>query len=156
MKIKCIAIGKDHELYVQEGVKIFSKRITHYFDFEWQLLLPKINKTQPIEIQKTEEGKAILSKITKDDHLVLLDEVGKNLSSIQLAAQIEKTTASTAKNLIFVIGGAYGVSNEVQKRANVTWSLSNLVFPHQLVRLIVAEQIYRACTIIKNEKYHHV
>ena len=86
----------------------------------------------------------------------MLDERGKNLQSEELAKVLQKRNNDSTKQVIFLIGGAFGVSDEVIKRANFKWSLSNLVFPHQLVRLILAEQVYRACTINKNEKYHHV
>jgi 23S rRNA (pseudouridine1915-N3)-methyltransferase len=93
--------------------------------------------------------------LQKDDFLVALDEHGKQFSSVALADFIEKQTTASTKNLVFLIGGAFGLDEEVLKRANFKWSLSQLTFPHQLVRLILAEQIYRACSIIRNEKYHH-
>ena len=97
----------------------------------------------------------ILDFLKKDDYLVLLDERGKTFSSEELAAFIADRSLESRKNIIFLIGGAYGVSQDIMERADSVWSLSRLVFPHQLVRLILAEQIYRACTIIRNEKYHH-
>ena len=90
-----------------------------------------------------------------NDYLVLLEEKGKQLSSRELAGFITARGNESVKNIVFLIGGTYGVSEEVKKRANYCWSLSKLVFPHQLVRLILAEQVYRACSIIRNEKYHH-
>lgn len=104
---------------------------------------------------KKKEGEMITGFLQKDDYLVLLDEHGKQLSSPELANFIQQRANESAKTIVFLIGGAFGVSDEVKKRANYQWSLSKLVFPHQLVRLIVAEQLYRACTIIRNEKYHH-
>ncbi len=101
------------------------------------------------------EGEIILNTLQKDDYLVALDERGKQFSSEKLAQFIEARAADRVKNLVFLIGGAYGIDESVMKRSNYQWSLSQLVFPHQLVRLILAEQIYRACTIIRNEKYHH-
>lgn len=97
----------------------------------------------------------ILEQIRKEDLLVLLDERGKQLSSPELAQFIQQKANSSVKNLVFLIGGAFGVDNAVTQRADFVWSLSKLVFPHMLVRLILAEQVYRACTILKNEKYHH-
>lgn len=104
---------------------------------------------------KKKEGEIILQWLQKDDYLVALDERGKQMSSEGLAAFVQARANESAKHLIFLIGGAFGIDNNVLKRANYKWSLSQLVFPHQLVRLILAEQVYRACTILKNEKYHH-
>jgi 23S rRNA (pseudouridine1915-N3)-methyltransferase len=112
-----------------------------------------------VGLSKTElkkaEGEMIITMLQTDDILVLLDEKGKQFTSEQLANFIQQKANASAKNLIFLIGGAYGISEAVLQRANITWSLSSLVFPHQLARLILAEQVYRACTIIRNEKYHH-
>jgi 23S rRNA (pseudouridine1915-N3)-methyltransferase len=104
---------------------------------------------------KKDEAHTILNCLHKDDYLVLLDEKGKQINSTQLAAFIEQRANSSVRQLIFLIGGAFGVDDVLKSRANFTWSFSHLVFPHQLVRLMLAEQIYRACSIIRNEKYHH-
>jgi 23S rRNA (pseudouridine1915-N3)-methyltransferase len=104
---------------------------------------------------KKKEGLIILDKLGKDDYLIALEERGKELSSESLADFIQKRSNESVRNLVFLIGGAFGLDEAVLKRANFKWSLSQLVFPHQLVRLILAEQVYRACTIIRNEKYHH-
>jgi 23S rRNA (pseudouridine1915-N3)-methyltransferase len=104
---------------------------------------------------KQKEGSMILDWLEPDDYLIALDEKGKQMTSEELATFIQNRTNQSTKRLIFLIGGAYGLDEKVLLRANYTWSLSKLVFPHQLVRLILAEQIYRACTIIRNEKYHH-
>ena len=104
---------------------------------------------------KKKEGETVLGFLQKDDHLILLDECGKLIKTEELAKFIITKANESVKNLVFLIGGAYGVSEAVKKRAQFQWSLSPLVFPHQLVRLMLAEQIYRACTIIRNEKYHH-
>ena len=104
---------------------------------------------------KKKEGDIILDWIGKEDYLVVLDERGKQLSSEGLANFIQARANTRTKQLVFLIGGAFGIDDAVIKRADFTWSLSPLVFPHQLVRLILAEQVYRACTILKNEKYHH-
>lgn len=156
MKIQLWSIGKPHESYVKEGIDLFTKRISHYYTIDWKIIpMPKNAGMMEPALLKIKEGEAILNLIQKDDFLILLDEKGKNLSSLTLAAYIEKLSANSYKNVIFLIGGAFGVSSEVSLRAQFTWSLSALVFPHQLVRLILVEQIYRACTIAKNEKYHH-
>jgi 23S rRNA (pseudouridine1915-N3)-methyltransferase len=157
MKIQLWSIGKPHETYVKEAVELFTIRISNYHNVEWKIIaMPKNAGIMEPAMQKIKEGETILSTLQKEDYLILLDETGKMLTSQQLAKFIEQRTVDSTKSLVFLIGGAYGVSEVVQKRANFTWSLSALVFPHQLVRLILAEQIYRACSIIKNEKYHHI
>lgn len=156
MRLHCWSIGKANESYVHEGIELFSKRITHYFPIQWRMFtLPKSSATLPESALKLKEASMILEAIEADDFLVLLDERGKMLSSEKLAATIQQRANESTKNVIFLIGGAYGVDESIIKRANLQWSLSALVFPHQLVRLILAEQLYRACTIIRNEKYHH-
>ncbi len=154
MKIFFWAVGKAHETYVKEGVTLFTKRISHYFPVEWKLLPPSKN-TEPEQIKK-DEAAQILHLLKHDDLLVVLDEKGKQWDSIELADFIQKKADSACRQIIFLTGGAYGIHEPVLKRCNYVWSLSRLVFPHQLVRLILAEQIYRACTIIRNEKYHHL
>lgn len=156
MKFQFWSVGKAHEAYVKEGVEIFTKRISHYYGADWQIIAPPKNAATLNDTDlKKKEGELILGLLQKDDFLVLLDERGKNISSEQLAALIQAQANNSIKKMVFLIGGAYGVSDEVMQRANFKWSLSLLVFPHQLVRLLLAEQVYRACTIIKNEKYHH-
>lgn len=156
MKINLWTIGKEHESYVKEGVEIFSKRISHYYPLEWKLFPNAKNAAALTEDQiKKAEAAAVLNALQKEDILIVLDENGKQFSSIDFASFIQNKANESAKNLVFLIGGAYGVHESVFKRADFKWSLSKLVFPHQLVRLIIAEQIYRACTIIRNEKYHH-
>ena len=156
MKIQCWTIGKSHENYVNEGIQLFSARIEHYFPFSWHILTPpKQAATMDTRVLKEEEGKKVLEMLQPTDKLILLDEHGKNLHSPELAKLLQQHADQSTKNLIFLIGGAYGVSDAVKKRADFCWSLSNLVFPHMLVRLILAEQLYRACTIMRNEKYHH-
>ena len=156
MKIQCWTIGKGHESYVNEGIVIFTKRISHYYPVDWLILASPKNMQNANEDEiREQEGLLILKNIKPEDYLILLDERGKMLSSPELANFILSRANESKKQLVFLIGGAYGVSKDVHKRANFTWSLSPLVFPHQLVRLMLSEQIYRACTIIKNEKYHH-
>jgi len=104
---------------------------------------------------KKAEASLILNSLEKEDYLVVLDEKGKMLSSVQLANLLQQRANESVKNIVFLIGGAYGIDDQVFKRAQFRWSLSDLTFPHQLVRLILAEQVYRACTILRNEKYHH-
>ncbi|MBL0356803.1 MAG: 23S rRNA (pseudouridine(1915)-N(3))-methyltransferase RlmH [Chitinophagaceae bacterium] len=156
MKLILRAIGKVHEPFVKEGVEMFTKRIGNYFPVEWSIIpMPKNAGNLHEKELKKKEGETILQSLQKDDYVVLLDERGKQLSSEGFAQFIQARANESTKNLVFLIGGSYGVSEEVMQRANYKWSLSQLVFPHQLVRLIIAEQVYRACSIIKNEKYHH-
>lgn len=153
MKLSILSVGKAHESYIKEGVELFTKRIGHYYPIDWQLITPS-KLTEPIQIKKAEAAN-ILKSITATDVLVLLDETGKMLSSPGLSKLIQQKANQSAQRVVFLIGGAYGVEDEIKKRANFTWSLSELVFPHMLVRLILAEQVYRACSILANEKYHH-
>lgn len=156
MKIACWSVGKAHEPYVKPGIEEFSKRLNRYFKTEWVLLpVPKqAAMLSEMDLRK-KEADMILEWLQKDDYLILLDERGTPLSSPGLAQLLQQKANESQKQLVFLIGGAYGVDEAVRKRANFTWSLSSLVFPHQLVRLILAEQLYRAATILKNEKYHH-
>lgn len=153
MKLVVLSVGKNHESYIKEGVDQFTKRIGHYYPIEWQLITPS-KLTEPIQIKKG-EATSIIKTLHSTDILVLLDETGKMLNSPGLANLIQQKANQSALRIVFLIGGAYGVDDEIKKRANFTWSLSQLVFPHMLVRLILAEQIYRACSILANEKYHH-
>lgn len=156
MKIYLLSVGKSHEPHVNDGIEIFTKRISHYYPVEWKILPNAKNSGLLNEEQiKKAEATAILNALQTDDLLIALDEKGKQLSSIELAGFIQQKANESAKNLVFLIGGAYGIHESIFKRADLKWSLSKLVFPHQLVRLILVEQIYRACTIIRNEKYHH-
>src|SRR5258705_56925 len=146
MKIKLWSVGKAHEAYVKAGVELFTQRIGHYFPVEWKLIpSPKNTSVLSLDESKKVEGESILQLLQPGDLLIALDETGKQLSSVQLANYIAQKTNASAKNIIFLIGGAYGLDEKILKRADLQWSLSKLVFPHQLVRLILAEQIYRAC-----------
>ena len=156
MKLLFRAVGKMHEPFVKEGIDLFTKRISNYYPVEWQIIpMPKNAGAMSEPELRKKEGELILQSLQKEDYLVLLDERGRQLSSEAFAQFIQARANESLKNVVFLIGGAYGVSDEVIHRANYKWSLSQLVFPHQLVRLILAEQVYRACTIIRNEKYHH-
>ena len=156
MKIQLWSIGKAHENYVKEGVEDFTRRIAKYYPAEWKIFDAAKQTANSAENDiKKSEAQTILNALQKDDYFVLLDENGKQISSPQLASLIENRANNSVRQLIFLIGGAFGVDEQIKLRANFTWSFSQLVFPHQLVRLMLAEQIYRACTIIRNEKYHH-
>ena len=156
MKLACWSVGKAHESYVKEGIDQFTNRLQHYFKTEWTLVpVPKsTGMLSEIDLRR-KEADTILDWLEKDDYLVLLDEKGKSLSSEGLATFLETRANESTKKIVFLIGGAFGVDEKVKKRAQFVWSLSSLVFPHQLVRLILTEQLYRAATIIRNEKYHH-
>jgi 23S rRNA (pseudouridine1915-N3)-methyltransferase len=156
MKIQFWSIGKAHESYVKEGIELFTKRINHYYSADWNIIPTPKNTGMLSESDiKIREGKMIMEWLKPEDYLVALDERGKQMKSEALATFIQARSNQSVRQLIFLIGGAYGLDEQLLKRANYKWSLSDLVFPHQLVRLMVAEQIYRACTILKNEKYHH-
>lgn len=156
MKISFWSVGKANEPYIKQGVEEFTKRISRYFKTDWNIIpVPKNAATLSEMDLKKKEGEVIIDWLKKDDYLIVLDERGKQMSSEGLANFIQARANESTKQLVFLIGGAYGIDEAVVKRADYTWSLSPLVFPHQLVRLILAEQIYRACTILRNEKYHH-
>ncbi|MDQ2863096.1 MAG: 23S rRNA (pseudouridine(1915)-N(3))-methyltransferase RlmH [Bacteroidota bacterium] len=156
MRIYFWSVGKANESYIKEGVEVFTKRISHYYPVEWKIFPSSKNAASLTEEQITKnEAAQFLNTIQPDDIVVALDENGKQWSSPELASFLENKANNNTKNLVFIIGGAYGIHDVVLKRCNYQWSLSKLVFPHQLVRLILAEQVYRACTIIRNEKYHH-
>ena len=156
MKIALWTVGKSHDTYVQEGILLFTKRLSKYFAVEWQIIpVPKNAPSLPEAEMKQKEGESILAMLKDDDYLVALDERGKSLTSEGLSNLLAQRADSGTKRLVFLIGGAYGLDSAVLEKAKFKWSLSSLTFPHQLVRLLLAEQLYRACTILRNEKYHH-
>jgi 23S rRNA (pseudouridine1915-N3)-methyltransferase len=156
MKISLWTIGKNNEPYVKAGIDEFTKRVSRYFPVEWTIIPVPKNAGMLSEMDlKKKEAETILQWLRPEDYLVVLDEKGKQLSSEALAQFLQTRSNESSKNIVFLIGGAFGLDNQVLSKAKFTWSLSSLTFPHQLVRLILAEQIYRACTILRNEKYHH-
>lgn len=155
MKVEAWAIGKTAEPYLETGVGIFEKRLKNYLPFTWTELPGVKIKTTDGAILKQEEGKMILSRVTPDDFLVLLDENGKQFSSTELARWLEQRLAASNRRLVFLIGGAFGFSTDVYARANMQISLSRLTFSHQMVRVFLLEQLYRAMTILRNEPYHN-
>jgi 23S rRNA (pseudouridine1915-N3)-methyltransferase len=156
MKIECWAIGRPHETYVAEGVKDFTQRIGNYFPIEWRLFNLKKNSGS-LSQQKIKEAESVLisAALKPDDWLITLDEKGRSLNSRGLADFLVARANERVRKLIFLIGGSYGIDEGLLIKSKFIWSLSALTFPHQLVRLILAEQIYRACSIGRNEKYHH-
>jgi 23S rRNA (pseudouridine1915-N3)-methyltransferase len=156
MKLQFWSIGKAHDSYVKEGITEFTKRISKYFPVEWTIIPVPKNAGMLSEMDlKKKESETVLQWLKADDYLVALDEHGKQFSSEGLSQFLQERASGSSKNLVFLIGGAFGLDAAVLKRAQLKWSLSQLTFPHQLVRLILAEQVYRACTILQNEKYHH-
>ena len=156
MTIKLLAIGKTDDSALQQLIKTYVNRLGHYNKFELEII-PHLKKTRNLSVdqQKAMEGKLVLDKASPSDFLVLLDENGKQYSSEGFSEYIQKRLNSGMKQLIFVIGGPYGFSEEVYERANGKLSLSKMTFSHQMVRLFFVEQLYRAFTILKNEPYHH-
>ena len=156
MKIQFWSVGKEHESYIRSGVEDFTNRIGKYYPVQWNIISPIKNAASFSEQElKKKEAEIIESFLQKEDFLVALDERGKQLTSQGIARFLQSRANESTRNLVFLIGGAYGLDQRILSRANYTWSLSQLTFPHHLVRLILVEQIYRACSIIRNEKYHH-
>jgi 23S rRNA (pseudouridine1915-N3)-methyltransferase len=156
MRIRVISIGKTNIDFVKEGIEMYEQRIRRYINFEWEELQDVKNSAklkQPM--LKLTEGEAILKRLQPNEFVVLLDEHGKQKSSEHLAEFFQNHFNYSGQNLCFVIGGAYGFSEEMYERANIKLGLSKMTFSHQLVRVILCEQIYRAFTIIRGEPYHH-
>lgn len=151
MSIRIICIGKKHESWIVAGIERYQKRLKKPFDVEWVLLT---HSAMEGLVARQEESERILSRINNHDYVILLDEHGKNISSTDLSLRLT-SLLDISQPVTIVIGGAYGVDEKLSRRANFIWSLSNLVFPHQLVRLILIEQIYRAQEIRSNNPYHH-
>lgn len=155
MKTALILVGKTNDTHLQAIINDYAERITHYMPFEITVI-PELKNTKSLseEQQKVREGELIMKQLTAQDTVILLDERGKQYRSLEFAKWIEKQQL-TARRLVFVIGGPYGFSPAIYDRANGKISLSAMTFSHQLVRTIFTEQLYRACTIIKGEPYHH-
>jgi ribosomal RNA large subunit methyltransferase H len=156
MNIKLIVIGKTDSAALQQLISTYEKRLVRYINFELQLL-PDIKNSKSLteELQKIKEGELILSNVESSHYLILLDERGKEYTSVTFADELQKKMNTSIKQLTFVIGGPYGFSQEVYNRANGKLSLSKLTFSHQMIRLFFIEQLYRAFTILRNEPYHH-
>jgi len=156
MNIKLLAIGKTDNKNLQALIDEYTKRLGFYIKFDLEIIADIKNVKNLSEAQqKQKEGELILAKLTATDHLILLDENGKSFSSVGFADELQKKMNAGIKTLVFVIGGPYGFSDDVYKKANDKISLSAMTFSHQMVRLFVIEQIYRGFTILKNEPYHH-
>jgi 23S rRNA (pseudouridine1915-N3)-methyltransferase len=156
VKIKFICIGKTTKPFLEAGEEEYFSRLKHYCSIE-RIELPDIRNAKNLsrEQLKDAEGKEILKRILPTDQLVLLDERGKEFSSVSFASHLEQQMNQSVKTIVFVVGGAFGFSEEIYKRANMKMSLSRMTFSHQMVRMIFLEQLYRAFTIIRGEGYHH-
>ena len=156
MKIRLLFIGKENLEELQAAFQDFYSKINNYNPFEMEAI-PYLKNTKSLttEVQKKQEGDLFLKRITPQDVVVLLNERGTEYSSLQFSHFIQQRLNSGCKNLLFLIGGAYGFSEALYSRANFTLSMSKLTFPHKLARLLFAEQLYRAFTILKGEPYHH-
>lgn len=155
MKTLLLLVGKTQDKHFVAGINDYAERIGHYMPFEIRVV-PELRNTKSLteQQQKTQEGELLLKQLQPSDTVVLLDEHGTEHRSMEFAAWLQKKQ-NTARRLVFIIGGPYGFSEAVYKRANEMVSLSRMTFSHQMVRLVFTEQVYRACTIIKGEPYHH-
>lgn len=157
MKILLLQIDKTQDSYLTEGIDVYTKRLKNYCSFEITTInVPKTIRQRTQNEQKQEEAKLIMGHISQDDFLIILDEKGKEYTSVDFSAVIAQKQNASVKRLIFLIGGPFGFSEAIYKRANLKLSLSQMTFSHQMVRLFFVEQLYRAFTILKGEKYHHV
>lgn len=156
MKITLLTIGKTENNYLAEGIKIFKDRLSHYVKFEMLEIEPpkQLKKLSP-EALKEAEGKMIIKAIQQADQVILLDEKGKSFTSEQFADWLQKLMNAGTRHLMFIVGGAFGFSDEVYVAANSKVALSAMTFSHQMVRLFFTEQLYRAFTILRNEPYHN-
>ncbi|UZO80065.1 23S rRNA (pseudouridine(1915)-N(3))-methyltransferase RlmH [Aquimarina sp. ERC-38] len=156
MKIKLLAIGKTDKSTLQQLTNDYHKRLQHYVNFKTELLPDIKNAKNLTELQqKKKEGILLLSKITSTDYVVVLDENGKEFTSVQFSTQLQKWMNTGIKTLVFIIGGPYGFDEAVYQRAQGKMALSKMTFSHQMIRLFFTEQLYRGFTILKNEPYHH-
>lgn len=155
MKIEVWAIGKTTEAYLETGTAIFEKRLKNYLPFTWSVLPNAKLKTTDGALLRQEEARIVFARLLPEDYLVLLDEQGKQFSSVELARWMEQRLSSSHRRIVFLIGGAFGFTPEVYARADAQLSLSRLTFSHQMVRLFLLEQLYRAMTILRNEPYHN-
>jgi 23S rRNA (pseudouridine1915-N3)-methyltransferase len=153
MEFQLIFIGKTTEKFMQIGIEHYFHKLKHYIPAK--IIVIPSSKMKEANRYKSEEGMLTLKQISREDFVVLLDEGGKQYGSVELSMQIQKWMNQSHKRILFITGGAYGVSESVKNRANLIWSFSQLTFTHQVIRLMLLEQLYRAMTIIKGESYHH-
>ncbi len=156
MKIELWSIGKENDKHFENAIKLYVDRLKHYTQFDLVTIdNSKINKSLSIAQILEKEADLILQKINDKDLLICLDDKGKHFTSIQFSEKLNQLLSNNTSKIIFLIGGSYGIADVLKKKSLFLFSLSNLTFPHQLVRLIFCEQLYRAFSILKNEKYHH-
>ncbi len=156
MKICLFVVGKTNHNYLSPGIDDYTRRVNHYVPFSIQFIADAKNTRNMTQAQqKVAEGQNLLANFEASDYVVLLDEHGKEMKSIEFSAYIEKKMQNVPKRLVFVVRGPYGFSEDVYNRANEKISLSKMTFPHDLIRLVFCEQLYRAYTIMHNEPYHH-
>ncbi len=156
MKIEIMAIGKTQSKYLTEGINAYCQRIVHYIPFSLTVLPDvKASRGMTEAVQKQKEGQLMMAAFQPSDCVILLDEHGREYTSREFAGFIEKKMGSGLKRLVLVIGGPYGFSDEIYSRADGKISLSRMTFSHEMVRLFITEQIYRAMTILRGEPYHH-
>lgn len=156
MKIKILAVGKTDDKHLEILIDRYMKRLTHYLSATLEIL-PDIKNAKNLseKEQKRVEGESILKKIQTSDHVVLLDEKGKEFRSIEFSNYLQKKMNAGTRNLVLIIGGPYGFSDSLYQRADGKLSLSKMTMSHQMIRLFLVEQVYRAFTILRNEPYHH-
>jgi 23S rRNA (pseudouridine1915-N3)-methyltransferase len=156
MKVVVLVVGKTEELYLQEGIAIYLNRLKHYINVTFTVLPALKNSKNLTHLQQKEkESDLLLKSIGPTDCIVLLSEEGKSFKSVEFARYIENAAVNSIANIIFIVGGPFGVDDRIRKRANLILSLSAMTFSHQMVRLFFVEQLYRAMTILKGEGYHH-
>ena len=155
MKVECWCMGKTTEPYLKEGIEVYVKRLGFYFPFQWVELPDVKPKLLDAQALKRAEGQLFLQKIKPEDYVVLLDEAGREYTSVELSVWLERRFNAAPKRVLFLVGGAFGFSPDLYSRAQEIWSLSRLTFSHQMIRLFAVEQLYRAMTILKNEPYHN-
>lgn len=156
MKIELWCINKTSQKFIRDGIDLYVKRLSHYISFELTVIpAPKSASKLPLAKLKLAEASLVKQRLKETDYLILLDEKGKEFSSVEFAKQLQKLQMSSKKRVVFLIGGGYGFDESLKIRSNSLVSLSKMTFPHELVRVIFLEQLYRACTINKGEKYHH-
>lgn len=156
MRITLLTMGKTDVAWVRQGLDLYISRLSHYIPFSLKEI-PELKNASPLSRDqiREKEGELLMAQTRPSDEVILMDEHGKEYRSVEFAAFIEKKLATSSRDIVFVIGGAYGFSEDVYRRADGKISLSKMTFSHQMVRTIFAEQLYRAFTIIKGEPYHH-
>jgi 23S rRNA (pseudouridine1915-N3)-methyltransferase len=156
MQIEIWSIGKENEPFIEQGIQYYFQKTRPYNPIDLVVLqLPKKAQTSDVEKTKLYEEELILKKLQSHHYLILMDERGKQLDSVQWSRQFQQFMNTGVKTVVLLIGGAFGVTENIRKQAKQSWSLSSLVFPHQLVRLIIAEQVYRSFSILHHSPYHH-